>query len=41
MFLGEKNLPQDYIKYFLIIETLWFLTTFSLENVELLINIKF
>lgn len=44
MLLGNKNLSQDFIKYFFIIGILGSFTTFStfsLENVELLINRKF
>ena len=44
MLLGNKNLSQDFIKYFFIIGILGSFTTFStfsLESVELLINRKF
>ena len=44
MLLGNKNFSQDYIKYFFVIGILGSFTTFStfsLENVELLINRKF
>tara|TARA_B100000029_G_scaffold515540_1_gene623152 strand:+ start:727 stop:1095 length:369 start_codon:yes stop_codon:yes gene_type:complete len=44
MLIGNKNLPQDFIKYFFIIGVLGSFTTFStfsLESVELLLNRKF
>ncbi len=43
MLLGNKNLSQDFIKYFFIIGVLGSFTTFStfsIESVELLINRK-
>ena len=44
MLIGNKNLSQDFIKYFFIIGILGSFTTFStfsLESVELLVNRKF
>ena len=44
MFVGNKNLSQDFIKYFFIIGILGSFTTFSafsLETVELLVNKRF
>ena len=44
MILGNKNFPQDLIKYFFIIGILGSFTTFStfsLETVDLLLNKKF
>ena len=43
MLIGNKNISQDFIKYFLIIGVLGSFTTFStfsLESIELLINKK-
>ena len=44
MLIGNKNLSQDFIKYFFIIGILGSFTTFStfsLETVELLVNKRF
>jgi len=44
MLIGNKNLSQDFIKFFFIIGILGSFTTFStfsLESIELLINRKF
>ncbi len=44
MLMGNKNLTQDFIKFFLIIGVLGSFTTFStfsLESIELLVNKKF
>ena len=44
MLIGNKNLSQDFIKYFFIIGILGSFTTFStfsLESIELLVNKKF
>ena len=44
MLMGNKNLTQEFIKFFLIIGVLGSFTTFStfsLESIELLVNKKF
>ena len=44
MLVGNKNLTQEFIKFFLIIGVLGSFTTFStfsLESIELLVNKKF